>query len=144
MVEKESFSTTSFLCPLLLQTLMMLHVTLRAYVALREMRYYVSRLFVKKVDFRTVTMATVLSYVLQVRSNNEEFRDTFPTLTTLPGYFLNLGYDVRGMGKVFHKDAPETRTGLSWSSFSGTSSLQSTSKAMINATRRNPGTMAKR
>ena len=36
---------------------------------------------------------------------------------TLPRYFRNAGYNVQGMGKIFHNDTAEDDTGESWTKY---------------------------
>lgn len=45
----------------------------------------------------------------------KEFRDVYPDAVTLPQYFMNAGYHVESMGKVYHIGHGNTNDETSWS-----------------------------
>jgi len=71
---------------------------------------------------QAVCMASRYNLLLGSRSTStglfrfgKEFRDVYPDAVTLPQYFMNAGYHVESMGKVFHIGHGNTNDEASWS-----------------------------
>jgi len=71
---------------------------------------------------QAVCMASRYTLLLGARSTStglyhfgKEFRDVYPDAVTLPQYFMNAGYHVESMGKVFHIGHGNTNDEASWS-----------------------------
>jgi iduronate 2-sulfatase len=71
---------------------------------------------------QAVCMASRYNLLLGARSTSTgiynfgtEFRDVYPDAVTLPQYFMNAGYHVESMGKVFHVGHGNTNDKASWS-----------------------------
>ncbi len=71
---------------------------------------------------QAVCMASRYNLLLGSRSTStglfhfgKEFRDVYPKAVTLPQYFMNAGYHVESMGKVFHIGHGNTNDDASWS-----------------------------
>jgi len=71
---------------------------------------------------QAVCMASRYNLLLGARSTStgiyhfgKEFRDVYPKAVTLPQYFMNAGYHVESMGKVFHIGHGNTNDEASWS-----------------------------
>lgn len=71
---------------------------------------------------QSVCMASRYNLLLGARSTStgiyhfgNEFRDVYPDAVTLPQYFMNAGYHVESMGKVFHIGHGNTNDEASWS-----------------------------
>lgn len=71
---------------------------------------------------QAVCMASRYNLLLGSRSTStglynfgKEFRDVYPNAVTLPQYFMNAGYHVESMGKVFHIGHGNTDDKASWS-----------------------------
>lgn len=71
---------------------------------------------------QAVCMASRYNLLLGSRSTStglynfgKEFRDAYPTAVTLPQYFMNAGYHVESMGKVYHIGHGNTNDEDSWS-----------------------------
>jgi iduronate 2-sulfatase len=71
---------------------------------------------------QAVCMASRYNLMLGARSTStgfyhfgKEFRDVYPNAITLPQYFMNAGYHVESMGKVYHIGHGNTNDEASWS-----------------------------
>ena len=71
---------------------------------------------------QAVCMASRYNLMLGARSTStgfyhfgKEFRDVYPDAVTLPQYFMNAGYHVESMGKVYHIGHGNTNDEASWS-----------------------------
>ncbi|WP_372650747.1 sulfatase [Draconibacterium sp.] len=71
---------------------------------------------------QAVCMASRYNLMLGARSTStgiyhfgKEFRDVYPDAVTLPQYFMNAGYHVESMGKVYHIGHGNTNDDASWS-----------------------------
>ena len=71
---------------------------------------------------QAVCMASRYNLLLGARSTSTgifnfgtQFRDVYPNAVTLPQFFMNAGYHVESMGKVFHIGHGNTNDEASWS-----------------------------